>query len=236
MRIAGLAAAVGTVLVLTVPAVLEVTVSPGIAFADAPTDPRPVRAVVLVDESGSLRDADVAAERNAAALIAQSEFSPKSELAVVGFGSANRSGQRPVDIVCPLTQVDSQLNRDSLAKCVQGLHRRTTDEGNDTDFANALIAGLAVLGDADTGQQKMIFLLTDGQLDVSNSPSWGSTPVARMAAAADQIHRDLATAAARQIQVWPLGFGDPAQINRTQLDQFAAGGSQAVCRPSRPRG
>jgi hypothetical protein len=216
-------------------ALLSIVLSPGPALADEPGQPRPVRAVLLVDESGSLRDEDVAAERDAAALIVQSEFSPRSELAVVGFGSANQPGQRPVDDVCPLSRVDSPLNRDALAKCVQDLHRRRPEEGNDTDFANALIAGLAILGDTNTDQQKVIFLLTDGRLDVSNSPSWGTTAAARMAAANVQIERDLATAQARHVQVWPLGFGDPAQVDRAELDQFAAGGSHEVCGPGAPK-
>src|SRR4051812_43998288 len=82
---------------------------------------KPVRAVILVDESGSLTEQDVVRERAAAQLIALSELSPLSQVAVVGFGSSNGRGQAAVDIVCPLTGVETAQDRESLGKCVDKL-------------------------------------------------------------------------------------------------------------------
>ncbi|WP_203901830.1 vWA domain-containing protein [Virgisporangium aliadipatigenens] len=215
-------------------------VVPGVPVRAAPpagADPMPVRAVILVDESGSLTPEQLSAEKSAAALIAQSEFAPESELAVVGFASSNAPGQSPVDNVCPLTKVDSDLHRNSLAQCVQKLRRREDSEGNDTDFANALNDALSIIGTADAGQQKMIFLLTDGALDVGRSPSWGgpdATPVERNAAARQAMNASLQIAADRGVQVWPLGFGDPSRIDKAQLDDFAARGSKRTCAPDAP--
>jgi len=208
------------------------------ALAAPSTDPRPVRVVVLVDESGSLSDAGVSAERDAAALIVQSEFSPLSEMAVVGFGSSNKPGQSPVDDVCALTKVDTTLNRDYLSHCVAKLHRRTTAEGNDTDYANAFVDALSIMGSADSGQQRIVFMLTDGNPDVRNSPGWGgrdATPEQRDEAARQEMNADLAKLKDGGVQVWPLGFGDPNAIDRSRLADLAARGSQATCSSSAPK-
>ena len=197
-------------------------------------EPRPLRVVILVDESGSLSPADVTAEQHAAALIALSEFSPSSQVAVVGFGSSNGPGQSPVDVVCPMTRVDSQLNRDSLAGCVRKLHRRTPNEGDDTDFANAFNQALSLLATPDaTDHEKVIFLMTDGALDVEDSPSWGAIKANRNDAARAKMDEYLDTARTNGIQVWPLGFG--SLIDRSQLEAFAAAGSQQTCRPDAPK-
>ena len=210
-----------------------VALTPSSSYAEPTGDPKPVRVVVLVDESGSLSEDQVKAERNAASLIARSEFSPESEIAVVGFGSLNAPGQNAVDDFCELTRVDTESHLTYLTQCVQKLHARTKDQGNDTDFATALDDALGVLGADDTGQQKMIFLMTDGELDVKNSPSWGATPEQRNDNARQKMDGHLNEAARRNIQVWPLGFG--TQINRAQLDGFAAKGAQTTCGPDAPK-
>src|SRR5258706_59880 len=94
---------------------LVVAFSPGSPASEEParTDPRPIRAVVLVDESGSLSPEGVAVEKEAAAVIAQSEFSPESQVAVVGFGSTTgRPNQSAVDVVCDMTKVADGPSRD----------------------------------------------------------------------------------------------------------------------------
>jgi len=93
------------------------------AAADTPAiDPQPVGVVVLVDESGSLTDAGVAAERAAAETIVQADPSTGSQLAVVGFAGRNGgAGQSPVDVVCQPTTVSVRPNSDYLARCTQNL-------------------------------------------------------------------------------------------------------------------
>lgn len=193
---------------------------------------RPIKAVVLVDESGSLTGEGVVAEREAASIIVQSEFSPASEVSVVGFGSDNgvtsRSG---IDTVCPPTKVDSDVKRNFLAKCVQELHVRTAEEGNYTDFVIALQQALNLLGKGDGTEAKIIFLLTDGELDVSDSPRYGAREE-RNATARRMMNEQLAIANARGVGVWPLGFGP--QINREQLEDFAARSSPRRCNPGSP--
>ncbi|MGV9452969.1 VWA domain-containing protein [Streptomyces sp. NPDC003635] len=188
--------------------------------------PEPVDFVVLVDESGSLSKADVAAERAAAAVLALGEVSDRSRVAVVGFGSVTRPGQAPVDTVCPLTRVDA-AGRERLSACVADLHRRTDDEGNGTDFPAALAQALSLLSGSAEGTPKIIFLLTDGQLDVGDSPAYGDDPGSRNANARKILEKKVAQARADKVQIWPLGFG--SAIDKGQLDALAAGGYQSRC-------
>ncbi|WP_371544942.1 VWA domain-containing protein [Streptomyces sp. NBC_00554] len=195
------------------------------AHAEDPLAPTPVDFVILVDESGSLSAADVAAERAAAALLVLGEVSDKSRAAVVGFGSASRDGQSPVDTVCPLTKADA-AGREQLSSCVPRLHRRTDGEGNGTDFPAALTQGLSLLaGDNDT--PKIIFLLTDGRLDVSDSPSYGVDAASRNANAQKLLKMKVAQARSDKVQIWPLGFG--SNIDKAQLTALAEGGYQSRC-------
>ncbi|WP_432097861.1 VWA domain-containing protein [Streptomyces sp. WAC 04229] len=204
------------------------------AAADS-LDPPPVDFVVLVDESGSLSAADVAAERAAASILALGEVSERSRAAVAGFGSASGPGQTPVDTVCPMTRADA-AGREQLSSCVSALKRRGDAEGNGTDFPAALAQGLSLLDGTDADTPKVMFLLTDGRLDVSDSPAYGNDPTSRNANAQRALERTVAQARAAKVQIWPLGFGDG--IDRGQLDAIAKGGYQSRCgdQPSaRPR-
>ncbi len=195
---------------------------------------KPVNIVVLVDESTSLSPADIDREREAASLIAQGEFAQGSVISVVGFGSENGPGQSPVDVVCPPTTVGTAQDGQFLSECVGALHRRSPAEGNGTDHAAALGQALSFLvGPGSGGEPKIIFLLTDGVLDVSNSPRYGKDNVndRRNSAARAVIETHLDTARRNDVQIWPLGFGD---VDRAQLDRFAEGGSQGSCGPGSP--
>ena len=198
------------------------------ATSALPIEPKPVDMVVLVDESGSLADGDVAAERDAAAVIAQSEIAVKSTVSVIGFGgNTGRSGQSPVDIVCQPTTVSTGPDRDYLAHCVSGLHRRSAAEGTGTDFPRALSQALSVLGNQPLGYQKVVFLLTDGKLDVAADPSYGQNRDQRNAVALQRMNAYLRQANTSGVQVWPLGFG--SGIDTAQLADFARLGSQHTC-------
>jgi len=194
---------------------------------EPPPELQPVQIVVLVDESGSLSPEDVARERDAARVIVQGEPSPESTVSVVGFASADAPGQSPVDPVCPPTKLNTPQNRQFLAECVGDLRRRTPAEGEGTDHVNALRQALSYLrapGAAD--QPKIVFLLTDGKLDVGKSPAYGKTPDDRDDAARQQVPDLLAELNQAGVQVWPLGFGEADQA---QLNGFATGAAQDRC-------
>ena len=185
--------------------------------------------VVLVDESGSETAYNVQQEAEAAQTIAEDALNSRSEVTVVGFGSNNGlPGQQAATQVCRPTVIDSPPSRQYLADCVSALHPRTQAEGWDTDFAAAMSQAMSYFAQGSpAGAVKAVFLLTDGQLDVHNSPQYGPVSADRNAAAQQQLDQELAQAKAAGVQVWPLGFG--SQINQNSLNAFAAGGSQQGC-------
>ena len=200
--------------------------SPATARDDPPVLPA-LQVVVLVDESGSLSDADVVREQEAAQTIAFSVLAPDSVVSVVGFGSSNGPGQSAVDVVCQPTVLSQAQDRDSLATCTGKLHRRTPAEGADTDHAAALQQALSFVR-ADRPQRKVVFLLTDGVLDESHSPNYGDTAARRNAAATAIVRDTLAGLSSAGAQVWPFGFG---AVNSAGLQGFAEGKS---CTPAAP--
>ncbi|GAB3738747.1 hypothetical protein GCM10027598_67350 [Amycolatopsis oliviviridis] len=201
-----------------------------------PPQVQPARLVILVDESGSIGPGDLEREREAAATIALGEFAPGSSVAVVGFASDN-GNQSPVDVVCPPVTVKTAQDQQSLADCIRKLRKREKAEGDGTDHYAAMQQAMAYLGDGPPGsatKPKMIFLLTDGKLDVSESPRYGPDNAGdqRNQAASRGLDDTLRGAVEAGVQVWPLGFGD---VDRGQLDRFAAGGFQGTCGPTVPR-
>ncbi|MFD4676451.1 VWA domain-containing protein [Lentzea sp. NPDC058450] len=194
---------------------------------------RPVHMVVLVDESGSIDQTAMDREKEAASLIAVGEFSPGSTISIVGFASDN-GGQSPVDQVCPTTQVKSAQDRESLTNCVQKLRKREQNQGDGTDHAAAMRQALTNLEQAPQDEAKVVFLLTDGNLNVSDSPIYGKDNVAdrRNEAAREELRKQLTRANEKSVQIWPLGFGN---VDRAQLDLFAAGGSQRTCGVNSPK-
>ncbi|MFI7419975.1 vWA domain-containing protein [Nonomuraea sp. NPDC049684] len=218
---------------------------PARAAAAAAPETLPLDMVVAVDESGSLSAGAVSREIEATSTIAQSVLNPQSRVTVIGFGSNNgRPGQNAVDQVCRPTVVGDGVSLQYLAECVKGLHRRTDEEGNDTDHVAALTQALATLRDGSPANAlKVVFLLTDGHLDVPRSPAYGSgsesDPVVRQRrneGAAQQLGDVIGQTQREGVQIWPLGFG--AGVTQENLDRFAAGGSRAGCdarAESRPR-
>ncbi|GAA2815941.1 vWA domain-containing protein [Crossiella cryophila] len=194
---------------------------------EPPPELRPVRIVVLVDESGSLSEEDIARERDAVRVIVQGEPSPKSTVSVIGFASADASGQSPIDPVCPPTTVDTPQKHQALADCVGKLRRRAGNEGDGTDHVTALRAALSHLNTPGSAEErKIVYLLSDGKLDVSGSPAYGDNPEARNAAARGALPGLLAELNQAKVSVWPLGFG---QADLTQLNALATGASQDRC-------
>ncbi|WP_322754899.1 vWA domain-containing protein [Frankia sp. Cas3] len=236
-RLMGGAVAVGIVLAGTaVPASGQAlpSASPSSAASNAAGNDlatQPVRVVVLVDESGSLSDQDVVNERNAASVIAVTDVSQQSQVAVLGFGSSEgRVGQSAVNPVCPLTTVNQLGDQQELLRCIGTLHRRTAEEGNNTDHVAALAQALDILtAPDDLNRPKMIFLLTDGRLDVSGSPQYGPDVTTRNAEGQRQLVEKINEARDGKVQIWPIGFGN---VDMASLDGYATGGFQGTCNRS----
>ncbi|MEU5086295.1 vWA domain-containing protein [Streptomyces sp. NPDC021356] len=185
-----------------------------------------VNYAVAVDESASLTPDDMKAEKAAAARIALGDVSSDSHVTVYGFAAAESADQRAVDPVCPRTALDA-AGRETIDTCVGRLRGRKKDEGTGTDFPSAIRQGVHDLTDGtDPSQPRVLFLLTDGKLDVTGSPAYGD-PAHRTAEGERQLKQELANAAAHGVQVWPLGFG--ADPDKQQLDRMAAGGYQKGC-------
>ncbi|MGC9535357.1 VWA domain-containing protein [Streptomyces sp. UG1] len=185
-----------------------------------------VNYAVAVDESASLAPADMKAEKAAAKRIALGDVSSSSHVTVFGFAAAESDDQRAVDPVCPRTTLDA-AGRETVAKCVDKLRGRKESEGTGTDLPSAIRQGVHDLTDgSDPSEPRVLFLLTDGKMDVEDSPKYGD-PAHRKAEGEKQLEEALKDAAANNVQIWPLGFGpDP---DKRQLDQIAAGGYRKGC-------
>jgi hypothetical protein len=198
--------------------------------------------VMLVDESGSETQQKVAQEKATASTIVQSMLSPLSRVTVIGFGGVNHvvPNQNPVSVVCQPTIASGAQNLSYLATCVNGLHRRSEAEGDDTDYAAALEEAMNYLAPSSTatppspsGAIKVILMMTDGAVDVRrDTQQYGKDWQLGEQTA---INQQLAFARQYSVQVWPLGFGTDIGTGITQpeslayLNNIAAHGAPAVC-------
>jgi LPXTG-motif cell wall-anchored protein len=177
--------------------------------------------VILVDESSSLKNADVQAEIQAVAgLVARRELSDESlkvRIAIAGFGS----GDRAVDEKCPPLVVTTKNVRD-LIVC-SDLVRRRTGSGQHTDFAKALTyASETFRTVGGSGVARVVILMTDGKYDpVGKRSASGLTDAQR-----DALDEATASLRADGAQIWPLGFG---QVEKEELDDLARSGAPSTC-------
>jgi hypothetical protein len=198
--------------------------------------------VMLVDESGSETPQKVAQEKATAGTIAQSMLNSLSRVTVIGFGGVNNVApdQNPVSVVCQPTIANGQQNLSYLATCVNGLHRRTEAQGDDTDYAAALTEAMSILSPSSSATPpspakaiKVILMMTDGAVDVSRDTQQYGTDWQLGEQTA--INQQLALARQYGVQVWPLGFGNDIGTGITQpqalayLNNIAAHGAPAVC-------
>jgi hypothetical protein len=196
----------------------------------------PVDIVIAVDESQSIKKQDLDLEETAAGLITQGEFSPESKIGVLGFGGPNdhynaqTNRQKPVDPVCPMTEVNTFASVQSLSKCITKLHSRTPREGNRTDFIDAIQDGVRdLIGTRDTGRPLLLFLLTDGKIDLVGSPNFPGPNETVINDSANQylLTTTIPQARAAGVQIWPLGFGP--SVDGMELQSMATGGAQGSC-------
>jgi len=203
---------------------------------------QPVDAVILIDESGSETSQKIAQEKASASTIVQSMLNPKSRVTVIGFGGVNHvaPNQDPVSIVCQPTIASGTANLSYLSTCVNGLHRRTEEEGDDTDYAAALEEAMSYLNPVSTarppsptGAIKVILMMTDGAVDVHRDTQQYGTDW--QAGEQTAINEQLAVARQDAVQLWPMGFGTDIGVGVTQpqalayLENMAAKGAPAVC-------
>ncbi|MEU5344028.1 MULTISPECIES: VWA domain-containing protein [unclassified Streptomyces] len=185
----------------------------------------PIDFAIAVDESASLSDADMLQERDAAERIALGDVSADSTVDIFGFASADEPPQHAVDTPCPQLKLDS-IGRAQVGACTAKLKIREAGTGTGTDFPAAIRQGIADLKDGTADTPRVLFMLTDGYLDVEDSSSYGDKPH-REAEGRRQLRKALDEARAARVQIWPLGFG--SDVNEKTLRQMADGGYQQSC-------
>jgi hypothetical protein len=185
--------------------------------------------VILADESGSIAESPAAiqGERQAASEIVQAEWSPQSQIAIYGFGSAppGEPAAGAVQQYCGLTELTSSAARAGLANCAADIFPRSQGQGYNTDFAAAMKQAEETLSGSDAQDSApIVFILTDGQLDVGQPNPYASTAAAGdTTAQAELTGVILPQLKSLGAQVWPVGFGFAAP---RELAQFAHGGAQ----------
>ncbi len=199
-----------------------------------------VDVVILADESGSMQQFpnEIQGEQQAATQIVQEEWSAQSQVAIYGFGSAppGAPAQAAIDQYCGPMQL-TDAGRARLAQCAAEIKPRTQAEGYNTDFAAALVQAKTVLGAAPPGSLPLVFILTDGQLDVGPDSAYapkGLSPAQSDAAGNAKAQADItnpATGILGQLrgigaEIWPVGFGS---ADKGELSLFARGGAQNGC-------
>ena len=161
----------GVAVLLALPAVAraDARATQGSAAAAAADAAQAVDVVILADESGSMQQFpnETQGEQQAATQIVQEEWSTQSQVAIYGFGSAPPGAptQAAIDQYCGPTQL-TDAGRARLAQCAAEIKPRTQAQGYNTDFAAALVQAKTVLGAAPPGSLPLVFILTDGKLDV----------------------------------------------------------------------
>ncbi|WP_367323594.1 VWA domain-containing protein [Streptomyces sp. HUAS ZL42] len=198
-----------------------------VARGDSEGGAGPIDFAVVVDASPSVEADALQGEKEAAALLAQGEISRDSRGMVLIFGGADDSGYTSVDEACPLTKLDA-AGRQSLGDCVKRLNRESAKIGAGTDFPSAIRqAANRLSADSSPGTPKIMFLLTDGKLDVRDDPAYGPDPPTREANGEKALTGALRQARSAGVQVWPLGFGK--DVEKEALQTMASGAYQNAC-------
>jgi hypothetical protein len=209
---------------LLIPALLLPT---SVASADEPVEGLDL--VILVDESGSLKQSGIRSEIEAlSALLGSRELISKDDVevrvSVIGFGS----GVKAADVKCPLSKV-TDSNSEALLSCAAKIKLRTTKESRNTDFAAAFNAASKQFGTGEkSDSRRAVILMTDGTYDPSGkASSAGLTDLER-----GNLNTSLTLMSKSDVQVWPLGFG---KAEEDDLDYLAVQGGATSCPTGTPK-
>ncbi|WP_405734788.1 VWA domain-containing protein [Streptomyces sp. NBC_01537] len=185
----------------------------------------PIDFAVAVDASPSVSADALQEEKEATTLLTQGEISTDSRGMVLAFGGADESGNAAVDEACPLTRLDA-AGRQDMGDCVRSLNREKIGAG--TDFPSVIRqTSNRLTKDSSRGTPKIMFLLTDGKLDVRDDPAYGPDPSRRQANGEKALTDALEKARSGGVQVWPLGFGKA--VEKKALNAMTSGGYQHAC-------
>lgn len=201
---------------------------------DAAAGDEPAYIVVAVDESGSITPGEMQDERTAATSILFDEFNPQSQVEVIGFGGqdAKASATNPEGpTICHLAPVTTPVQRQTVQNCVNGLDVRNLGQGNNTDFNAVVNTAVNDLQQAPAGYQRLLFMLTDGYLDVWGAPgSTGNSQQDVDSSAVRTFEGSTVPAAAQaKTSIFGLGFGPNANLDTLR---FAAANSYSdPCSP-----
>ncbi len=184
--------------------------------------------IVLVDESGSLKEAGIRSEISALTsllgrkdLVSTDDFQVR--VSVVGFGS----GSKAADVKCPLVELTDESSV-ALLKCANKIKLRTSKESWNTDFAAAFSAALKQFRRAsDSESQRAVILMTDGKYD----PSGKREAMGLTQSEIGSLNASLAALSEAKTQVWPLGFGE---VIPAELENLAVDGASANCPAGAP--
>jgi hypothetical protein len=197
----------------------------------------PANIVIAVDESGSITPDKMAQEKAAATSILYDEFDKRSSVEVIGFGGRDdkESATNPqAPTICPMTPLSSPVQRGSAESCISTLAGRSDEQGNNTDFNAVIDQGVTDLQKTPDGYQRLMFLLTDGIMEVYNPNANGDDDARRLARA---ILNDQTIPAAlnAHVSIFGLGFGKDAKLDdltpmaqHSYQDQCAANRAQLV--------
>ena len=164
----------------------------------------PMRALILFDNSGSMRQNDPQRLSHLAVQLFLALAGPQDQVGVLAFSDAGVS-------LCPLTPMRSAALKQACQSRLQTLHFN----GQTTDLHAAIKAGLASFPPAGASASRdLVLLLTDGQLDLG--PQRRAAEPLTLAAIRETL---LPQYLDRGIAVYTLAF--TSEADRTLLQEMA---------------
>ena len=191
----------------------------------SPTIDNNIDIIILVDESGSLSEADVNAEREAVKGIIglQTLKNRNIKVGVLPFSSGSKSPR--LNSECGLKPIDDGGDL-ILADCAKNIKRKLSKDDSNTDFAAAFSSVSKLFTENDEKNQDedrahSIILLTDGFYDPDGDKKISADETMRL----DNSFKELRDA---NVAVWSLGFGS-AELETLTSYSNEAGIRDARC-------
>ncbi|MGW4873738.1 vWA domain-containing protein [Streptomyces chartreusis] len=202
-------------------------IRPALSMASASD---PVDIAVLVDASASITPHDFTRQVRAASVLGQGETSNDSTVTIIAFANAEHHDEEPVNQLCPVTAL-TVAGREELSTCLDSRAYWGTRIGMGTDFPSALDFAMGRLREQGSDQaQDLVFLMTDGRMDVADAPAYGSNRATRMEQGERRLRSTLARARQDHVQIWPIGMG--SNVDQQELQSLATGGFTTPCTTS----